>query len=653
MASKQINTILSLKNKMSQPLTTISKDVGKVTRDMKQSQNQIEKWKNKGVKAMDDVIRKSAKVVGAGVAMAGAFAIGVGFKGLLELDEASAKVKSIAKDSLDLKNIQKDLLKESTKTGVAVEELGETQYSAISAGVKAAESIKASVTATKLAKAGFTDSNSALKVLTSTMNVYGLEGANAMDSISDKLLVTQNLGVTTVAELSNGLGDITPIAKSAGIGIDDLLSSVASLTKGGMGTDAAITNLKGVVTSFIKPSTEAAKIAKELGIDMSVGAIKSKGFGTVMEEIKEKTGGNTEVMGKLFGNVRGLSAALALTSDTGMADFNNTLEEMKNSTGATDEAFGIMTNTVGFKFNKLKNTSKNIFTSMMNTQSGLIGEYVDKVEAWVTENEDKIQGWVTAIGEGVQKMVDFIKSVVDFVKKHEKAITTILIFVGAMYAVIKVAALLKGILFAVNTVIMILNGTLLLSPFTWIVLVIAAVVAAGYLLYRNWDLVKEKAFDLWEGIKTAFSPIADFFNGLWEGASAGFKTFVNFFIDGINKVTGGISNISVDIPEWVPKFGGKKFGISIPKIPSFAKGTSYSPAGYAQLHEEGGEIRKLSSGETIIPADKSERLLANKSMGKELKILVQIMGNVIGNKQFIDEVGEEVYAKVKLALSNI
>lgn len=650
--AKQIATILSLKDKISQPLTKVSKNVGKVTREMKHSQNQIEKWKNKGVKAIDNIIKKTTAVVTGFTALAGGIAVKVGFEGVKELDEASAKVKSIAGASLDLKDIQEELLKKSTATGMAVNELAESQYAAISSGVKASESMDAAVQSTKLAKAGFTDSTSALKVMTSTMNVFGMEGSKAMEDISDKLLVTQNLGVTSVDELASSLGQVTPIAKSAGLGLDDVLGSVASLTKGGLTTSEAMTSLKGMMSNVIKPTKQAKDMAKKLGIDFSVSAIKSKGFANWLEEIKEKTGGNTDALGQLFGNVNALTGALALTGD-GFEEFKDILGEVENSAGKTNEAYDTMTNTIGFKLDKLKNTSKNIFTSMMNTQSGLIGGYIDKIESWVTNNEEKIQGWVQAIGEGVTKVVDFAKSIVDFVKRHEKLITTILVFIGAMYAVIKVVGIAKTVLIALKTVWMIFNGTLLVSPLGWIVLAIGAVVAAGYLLYRNWDLIKEKAAELWEGIKTAFEPVGEFFSGLWEGVSTGFKAFVNFFIDGINKVTGGINKISIDIPDWVPKFGGKKFGINIPQIPSFAGGTSYSPAGYARIHERGGEIRKLSSGETIIPADKSEKLLKDKSIGDGIRIEVKIYGNVYGEDDLINKVGTTVYKKVKLALDNI
>ncbi|WP_077369713.1 phage tail tape measure protein [Anaerosalibacter sp. Marseille-P3206] len=674
--AKQINTVLSLKDKISQPLVKVSKNVDKVTREMKKSQNQIEKWKNKSVKAMDKVIKKSVKVGAAIGAAVGTIAVKVGFDGMKELDAASAKVKSIAGNSLDLKNIQEDLLKTSNKAGIAVEMLGDTQYSAISAGIKAKDSVMASVQASKLAVAGFTDSNSALSVMASTMNVFGMEGKKAMEDISDKLLVTQNLGVTDVQKLSESLGSVTPIAKSAGLSLDDVLGSVASLTKGGLETSQAMTSLKGMMSNVIKPSKQAQEEAQRLGLDFSVAAIKSKGFANWLEEVKSKTKGNTDSLGKLFGNVNALTGALALTGD-GFEEFKEILGEVENSTGKTEEAYKTMTNTIGFKLDKMKNRFKNTFTSIMNTQSGAIGENIDKIDTWLENNENKIQQWVQSIGEGVTKIINFIKSVVSFIKKHEKAITTVGVFVLSMYSVIKVIGTAKKVLTGLNNIGMLVNGTLAMTPLGWLVLAIGGAIAAGYALYRNWDMVKEKAGDLGYGVVAAME-------NMETGLKNIFKGIGNFFIDWvINPIIKGLNMLSFDIPEWVPKFGGKHFGFNLKTVNKFeyegfkslkkgkydtkqgmvtgggkqmlgfAKGTSYSPAGYAKIHEEGGEIRKLSSGETIIPADKSDRLLKNKTLGEDLKVDVKIYGNIYGDDEIADKVGNTVYKKVKIALENV
>ena len=54
-----------------------------------------------------------------------------------------------------------------------------------------------------------------------------------------------------------------------------------------------------------------------------------------------------------------------------------------------------------------------------------------------------------------------------------------------------------------------MNTAMLASPLTWVVVGIAAVVAAGVLLYRNWDTVKAAAGSLWEKTKEVFGGIYD------------------------------------------------------------------------------------------------------------------------------------------------
>ncbi|KYH35830.1 phage-related minor tail protein [Clostridium tepidiprofundi DSM 19306] len=774
--ARTIGTILAMRDRTSKTLMRVNKNVENVTKNMKKSQRQVQKWQNNFVKGMDKVTKKVTKVGLAVGAMLGVFATKVGFEGLKDLEEGAAKVKSIAKNALQLKNIKKDLLKASTKTGVGVTELAETQYSAISSGVSPKDSLKASVTASKLAKAGFTDANSALKVMTSTMNVYGLKGQEAMQKISDKLLVTQNLGVTTVAELSESMGSLTPIANSAGASIDELMAGMASLTKNGLKTDEAVTAFKGVLTSVIKPSDEAAKMAKKLGIDFSVSAIKSKGFSKFLEEIKEKTGGNTELMGQLFGNVRALSGALVLTGK-GFKDFNTSLDAMKNSAGATDEAYKTMTNTIGFKLNKLKNTSKNIFTSIMNTQSGLIGQYIDKINNWVNNNEKTIQEWVRSIGDGIVKITKFIRTIVKFAKKHEKLITTLLVFIGTLYTVIKVIGILKTVFTALNTIWLIFNGTLALTPLGWIVLAVGAVITIGYALWRNWDKLTKKARDLWasiketfnnikakvvevgnalwsgfgdrfpllqefigthiKSIKQIFSGIIEFVTGVftgnwkkaWEGVKGIFTGIFNglqnaflfplkAIIKGINYMITQVNGMSIDIPEWVPKIGGQKFGFSIPIIPDlpeFAKGgIATQPSIFGEAGPEiaiplkhSNRSRKLLNQATRIinPKEKANstvnnikntvknifntiknitnnisnstnnntfdntKSIANSTVNNiknsnvskknndkktnDVKVYVTIQGNVIGNNEFIDKVGERIVKKVKLALDTM
>lgn len=520
--SRSVGTVLSIKDKMSSPLVGISGKVKNVTRDMRRSQNQVKRWTKSSVKGMDKVLKTASKVALASGALAGGFVVKSGWEGLRELDDGSRKVKSIAKDSLQLKNIQKDLLKQSNKTGIAVKELSDTQYSAISSGVNSANSMMASVKASKLAVAGYSDANSSLKIVTATMNVYGQTGEKAMSAIADKLMVTQNLGVTTVGELANSMGGLTPVANAANLGVDELLSGMASLTKNGMKTEEAVSAYKGVLTSVIKPSSEAAKMAKKLGIDFSVSAIKSKGFAGFLEDVRKKTGGNTETMGKLFGNVKALSGSLILTGK-GLKDFKTNMDAMGDSAGSVDQAYKIATGSIGYKVDKLKNIFKNTSTSIMNTQSGLLGKYVDKLDTWISNNEDKIQSWVKAIGKSIARIIKGVKTIFNFLNKHKDIIIFIASFVTGMYAVLKVIGFLKVAMGALNTIWLILNGTLVITPIGWIVIGIGALVAVIVYAYRHIDVIKTK----WSEFGDKFPRIHKLVNSIGELLKVVFISHIN------------------------------------------------------------------------------------------------------------------------------
>lgn len=654
MASKTINAILNLKDNMSGGLVRVSKNVNSMTKDMQKASKQAVNFVNTAKKNFEKMGDKAIKLSAAFAGLTGGIIVKVGFEGMKELDDAAAKVKSIAGASLDKAQIGKGLLKTSNATGINTTELGDTQYNAISSGISAGDSLNAAVTSAKLAKAGFTDANSALKILSSTMNVYGLKGQEAMQSISDKLLITQNLGVTTVAELADSMGSLTPIANSAGVGIDELMTSMVGLTKNGIKTDEATTSLKGMLTSIISPTKESADMAKQLGIDFSVGALKSKGFVKFMEEIKQKTGGSTEKMAGLFGNVRALSGALVIGGN-GFKDMSGAMDAMQNSTGATDEAFAVMNNTLGSKLNKLKNRLKNIATQIMEGSGGKIGEVITKLITKFDEmeNSGSLQAFADKVSDVFIKLYDGAKKVFDFLNKNKDTIANIVIVFASFYTAIKIMGILKTVIFGVQIAMAILNGTMALNPIGIITIAIGALIAIGVLLWKNWDTIKAKALLLWEGIKTAFAPVVEFFAGLWDGVKSGFRDLVNFIIDGVNlwlSILLTPINLLIKAVNLLPDVDIPEISLKLPKIPKFATGTQYFKGGFANINEHGGEIVDLPNGSKVIPADKSKGMLNTKN-APIIQVIIQ--GNVIGNERYADYVATVIANKLKQTSPNL
>ena len=185
-----------------------------------------------------------------------------------------------------------------------------------------------------------------------------------------------------------------------------------------------------------------------------------------------------------------------------------------------------------------------------------------------------------------------------------------------------------------------LNAAFVATPIGWIVLGLGALVAAGVALYQNWDTVKEKASELWGKITEVFTGIRDAIVGAFEAAKdkvAGFFAWIDDKVSNI-PVVGGVYNGIKGAISWVgDKLGGN------------ALGPSYWRGGPTRINERGGEIINLPSGTQIIPHDISARM----AQGGGVTVNVTIMGNVIGNEQYADEVGEVVVRKVLTAYDNM
>ena len=184
-----------------------------------------------------------------------------------------------------------------------------------------------------------------------------------------------------------------------------------------------------------------------------------------------------------------------------------------------------------------------------------------------------------------------------------------------------------------------LNAAFVATPIGWVVLGLAAIVAAGVALYKNWDTVKAKAGELWTKVKTVFGGVRDAITGAFDAAKKKVKGFFSWLDDKVSSIpllgdiySGGKSALS-----WI---GGK--------ISGHAMGTPYFSGGLTRVNERGGEIMRLPSGTQIIPHDVSVKAAG----GRGVTVNVTIQGNVIGNREYAEEMGDYVARRVLAACGN-
>ncbi|MNC07228.1 Phage-related minor tail protein [compost metagenome] len=208
-----------------------------------------------------------------------------------------------------------------------------------------------------------------------------------------------------------------------------------------------------------------------------------------------------------------------------------------------------------------------------------------------------------------------------------------------------------------------LNTAMSANPFGWIALAIGALIGVGILLYKNWDVVKAKASELWNWLSGVWTNLKEgtinVFNGVKESVAGAFssmvgaaKTPINSIIGMVNGLIGKLNSISFSIPDWVPgDMGGKTFGVNIPTIPTFAKGTNNAPGGPSVVGEEGPEIVNLKKGDTVTTANKTKKLLSGN---QNINININV-GTVYGDgvDDLLNRIGNELTSIITTTLPNM
>lgn len=395
-------------------------------------------------------------------------------KSAMDLEDGIAKISTIADTTkMSLEDIRKGLLDISDVTGIAVTDLAEAEYNAISAGVDTAKSLEFIETASKASKAGFADMDTTIDALTTTLNAYGLGTEKAMD-ISNQMLKAQDYGKTTVAEMGASLGNVIPIASQLGVSTEELFASMATLTKNGIKTSEAVTGLKAAYSNILKPSKQASDLAESLGLNFNAAHLQSVGWAKFLDEVKEKTGGNAEMMAQLFGSVQGLNSVMVLTGK-GNKDFNNVLGQMGDVAGLTDEKFEQLltpAQKLKIEFNKLKNAGIEFGVELIP----LVTQFTEKL-GQVTEkiknlNPEQRQMIVKFAG-----MAAIMGPIIGVIGKMTTGVGKMITEFGFFAGRIKNLGLIGAIF----------------TPGVKVVLIIGAIIAAAILLIKNWDKLKETA----------------------------------------------------------------------------------------------------------------------------------------------------------------
>lgn len=308
-------------------------------------------------------------------------------------ETALAKVGTIADTSkVSVGDLNKQILDTSGSMGVAAADIAEAAYQAISAGQDTANAVAFAGQASKLAAAGFTSSSSAVDILTTALNAYGLSADQAIH-VSDVLLTTQNLGKTSVDELSSSMGKVIPLAAAYGVTVENLSSGLAVMTANGIATAEATTYTKSMLNELGDAGSTVGKILqKQTGKSFAQLNAEGKSLGDVLQILYQSVGGSSTAFAGLWSSVEAGTGALSLASG-GAEHFNDVLSQMQNSAGATETAYETMTDTFQHKVETMQTAAQNFGITLYDSLESSLSDATQ----WGT---DCLTQLTTALSEG-------------------------------------------------------------------------------------------------------------------------------------------------------------------------------------------------------------------------------------------------------------
>jgi TP901 family phage tail tape measure protein len=233
----------------------------------------------------------------------------------IDFDKSMTHIRALVGASdAQMKQYRASVLKMATDTGRGPKELAEALYFVTSSGFKGAAAMKVLDASAHAAMAGLGETKVIADVVTSALSAYGQKNLSAAKA-TDIMLAAVREGKNEPEELAGSIGHVIPVAQAMGVSFGEVAGTIAALSLNGTNANEAVTQIVAGLAQAIKPTKQGAAALKTLGMTYKDlrGEIKDKGMIEVFNDLKKAFGGDVEMIGQVFGNIRALRGVMTLT----------------------------------------------------------------------------------------------------------------------------------------------------------------------------------------------------------------------------------------------------------------------------------------------------------------------------------------------------
>lgn len=350
--------------------------------------------------------------------------------------------------------------------------------------------------------------------------------------IGDVLSTVMNKTAADFDGLSDALTYAAPVAKNAGVSIEQAAAMVGALHDAKITGSMAGTGSRAVLSRLQAPTGKAFDAIKELGVRTADSKGNTRPIFSILKEMQasfEKnnlgSGQRAEYMKTIFGE-EASSAAAVLMSAASTGKLDQLTATLKASDGKTAELVKVMQDNLGGDFKEFQSAYEAVGTDLFDQQESSLRKlvqtatgYVLKLDGWIQKNKSLATtlGLITAAGLGLVAVLGVTGLVAWPV-------------IAGMNALIAAAGLLSVAFTTAGSAIVTAIGAV-----SWpVVAVVAAIIAGALLIRKYWEPVSAFFSGVVQGLIAAFSPVGEMFAPLapiFDGLGQKLATVWKWFKD--------------------------------------------------------------------------------------------------------------------------
>ncbi|HEM8884246.1 TPA: phage tail tape measure protein [Proteus mirabilis] len=528
-------------NQLGQAQRRLNGDIERTTQQLRRQENQLRRSaeqerrmaaaKSQYQKTLD--VRNKMAGTGATMTATGAGMLYSAKQTLMpgyEFNVGMSKVQALTrldKNSDEFKMLREQARELGATTAFTANQVAQGQAFYAMAGFKP-EQIKNAMPGTlAMSLAGDIDLGTTADIGSNILTGFGLS-SDEMSRVSDTLVGVFTRANVNLAMLGDTMKYVAPPASSLGVDLETTAAAAGKLGDAGIQASTAGTSLKSIFGRLAAPTSEVSKALKEINLKTTDSKGNFREFTEILVELDKKTKGmgNAQRAG-LFKKLAGeeaFSSLMVLADQASTGSLQKLIAELKASKGEAQKVAGTMTDNLSGDMKNLQSAWEDLgiqifdgIDSPLRQISQSITRVISKVGVWMKENPE-LAKTLTMIGLAIAGIITTlgILSLSIAAMLGPLAAAKLSLSILGIKGGSALTLLLKPIKL-LGSAFLGLGKAMLANP---ILLAIAAIAGAFYLVYKNWDTIGPYVYKVWDTVKKytaiAWQALKDTIKSAWE-----------------------------------------------------------------------------------------------------------------------------------------